>query len=313
VSTTIDLKIKYGSTYYYSIRSVAYVETQAEDSVSGEFYVVGYLLSSKNSITKIVHCIEDIAPPTPADFNTYWDANKQKLILQWNFPINSQRDIKQWQIFRRTSIKEPFQLIKNYVFNDSTIIANDGPSESPDPSLIEKLENPVSFYIDHEFEKNKTTGVFPTFIYAVCSVDAHGHSSNYSIQMQCTFDRFKNKLIKKMISFSGAPKPFPNFYLLSDTFVDVMRTSRKNKSIKIMFTPEYLKIIDNKNNDLNLLKTDKNESYKLSLINLDIQDQQNIEIKINDLRRTDEKIIPLLVPGKQQAFQTKRTVKTRNN
>jgi len=308
IATTIDLKVKYGSTYYYSIRAIYYVETQAEESDTGELYIIAHLLSSKSSITRVVPCIETVAPPPPADFDVRWDANKAQLALEWNFPINPQRDIKKWQIFRRSSIKEAFQLIKVYDFNDSTIVADDGQTEYPSPYLIEKLVNPQTFFIDHEFVKNKSTGEYPTFIYAVCSVDAHGHSSNYSIQVECTFNRFKNKLLKKMVSHSGAPKPFPNYYLLMDTFVDVMRTSRKNNSVKVVFSPEYLKVVDNENNDLRLIKTGLNESYKINLINLDIQDQQNIEINIKDMRLTEDKTKDNLTKDKKTVFRTKRRI-----
>lgn len=311
ITTTVDLKVKYGSTYYYTIRSVAYVESEVEEVDTHEFYLVSYLFSSKNSSVVIVECTESTAPPSPADFDIKWDGNKQELILYWNFPINPQRDIKKWQVFRRKSIYDPYELIHMYDFDDSIIKIPDENTEDPDEDLIEYLTTTKTFYSDLDFKRNKTTGEFPTYIYTICSVDAHGHTSNYTTQFQCSFDRMTNSLKKKLISKSGAPKPFPNFYLLTDTFVDVMSTSNKNKSVKIYFTPEYLEVVNNDNQNLGLLHTKKDSLYKINLINLDLQEQQNIEITLQDMRRTGEKPKNLLTPSRPKLGQ--RKLKPRNN
>lgn len=279
ISTVIDYKIKYGATYQYTIRSVAYLETQAEDVENHEMLLVSYLISSQESKYQLITTIEKTPPPPPADLNARWDNNKRNIIIEWNFPINSQRDIKQWQIFRRNNISEAFELQKVYNFDDSIIKSTDGFSETPNPQYVEIVTNPKNYYIDTEFDKNKK------YIYSVCSVDAHGYSSNYSIQIECSFDKYNNQLIKKMISPSGAPKAYPNINLLADTFVDSIRDSNHSK-LNIYFNPEYLKVTNGQGNDLELLKTDKNYIYSLNLINIDLQEQKTINIKLLDKRTT---------------------------
>ena len=41
--------------------------------------------------------------------------------INWQFPINPQRDIKRFQIFKRFSTSDPFTLIAEYDFDNSTI------------------------------------------------------------------------------------------------------------------------------------------------------------------------------------------------
>jgi hypothetical protein len=91
-------------------------------------------------------------------------------------------------------------------------------------------------------------------------------------------------LITKAISLSNAPKPYPNIYLLRDTFVDAMFDSG-HKQMKIVFNPEYYSVYNNKESVIDLISTSqKNGSYRLQLINLDKQQQQIIDINLDDRR-----------------------------
>lgn len=275
-STTADVKIKYGSTYGYKIKSIVYVELAVEDSEYNSISALSFLVSSKPSNEIIVKTEEYIAPPEVADFKVAWDYFHKAARLTWSFPPNSQRDIKYFQVFRRTSIEEPFELIKMYDFNDSLV-----PlvlPETPDKELIEKLSSPVCYYLDKEFTKESK------YIYSICAIDAHGYSSNYSIQFECYFDKFANKILIKPISLAGAPKAYPNAFLLRDTFADTIRDSN-HTNLEIIFNPEFMQVYDNNNNDLKVLKTDQNSSYKIQMINVDLQTQQTIEIKLIDNRR----------------------------
>ena len=210
--------------------------------------------------------------------------------------MNTQRDIKQWQIFRRTSIDEPFELQKVYDFDDSTVQEKDPGEESVDPRLVEKLTSPKNFYVDFDFNKEAK------FIYSVCSVDAHGLSSNYGMQFEVSFDRYKNKIQKKLISKSGAPKAYPNMLLERDTFVDTIKDTG-HKKLRIVFSPEYLKVKDIENNDLGLLKTDENSVYRLSLINADLQKQTIIDVKLlNKIRTIEQNKVAKLTQNKGQRF-----------
>lgn len=273
ISTTVDYKIKYGARYQYTIRSVAYLESQAEDTETNDIIVVSYMLSSKDSNVVIIDCEENVPPPNPADVNTRWDYTKEQLILEWNFPPNSQRDIKQWQIFRRRNVNEPFELQKIYNFDDSIIKLSDNYTETPNQECIEFMTNPKCFWVDKEFNKDSK------FIYALCSIDAHGYSSNYSIQIQTTFDKYNDKIIKKMISPSGAPKAYPNINLYSDAFVDTIKDSNHTK-MNIYFNPEYLKVTNSRGDSLKLIS----EKYVFNIINIDLQEQTNIDINVKNIK-----------------------------
>jgi hypothetical protein len=153
-------------------------------------------------------------------------------------------------------------------------------SEYPLPELVERVPDFIAFYLDREFGKDSKC------IYAVSSVDAHGLCSNYSLQFEVSFDKFENKLVKRLISVSGAPKQYPNAYLNADTFVDTMKDSG-HTNIQVVFNPDYLKLVTGENSDLRLLKTDRvNGKYRLQLINIDLQSQQSVDITLQDSRLT---------------------------
>jgi hypothetical protein len=285
VSTTVDTEIKYGSRYKYNIRSIAIVEAFAyeidEQGVStGDLVVLRFLVSSGPSRSVTVNCTEKVPPPPPTDLSFRWDRGSDALFFTWSFPVNTQRDIKQWQVFRRRNINEPFELQQVFDFNDSVVKIPF--AERPYSELVENLNGPQNFYYDYEFTKDSK------FIYAVCSIDARGLTSRYSQQFECSFDKFQNRLKLKLISSSGAPKPYPNMLLKSDTFVDTIKDSG-HKKLEIIFNPEYLKVVNNEGDNLRLLRKGRSSVYKISLINTDLQEQETINIKLLDKRRESNK------------------------
>jgi hypothetical protein len=255
---------------------VAYVEIQAVEETLGTIAAIGFLIASKTSPAVTIVCNENLAPPPPADFDQRWDYKLNRLRLNWSFPVNTQQDIKKFQVFRRKTVEEPFQLIKMYNFDDSVVQTQD--NEIPYPELVEIVKSPILTFTDNEFTKNSK------YIYAVCSLDAHGFTSGYSTQFEISFDKSRNKLQKTLISISGAPKAYPNIYLNRDTFIDSIKDEWHEK-LKIYFNPEYLRVYDNDSNDLKLLKAGKADKYVFQLINLDLQKQESIEIKIKDLTK----------------------------
>ncbi len=282
VNTTVDLNVAYGKTYVYTIRTVAILRIKATiDETEGVALGVG-LISSRKSSKVIVECIEKLPPPCPVDFNVNWDYKNNAPCITWNFPVNKQRDIKRFQIFRRSSINEPFQLIKEYNFDDSIIKYEN--FETPDISLVEKLNYPKTIFLDLDFKRTSN------FIYTLCSIDAHGFSSNYSTQLKVSFDILKNKVRKELISFAGAPKSYPNMYLNYDTFVDTINVSGFTK-LNVFFDPEYLNVFDQNNSDLRLITKSNidNGKYKLTFINTDIMEQEDVDIFINDMRPTNKR------------------------
>lgn len=277
VGTTLDIHVKYYSTYVYSIRTIAEFTVPVVVEDTGELAIAKMLICSKPSPKIKVECVEFVPPPSPTDFNFMWDFEKSNIVLSWTFPPNSQRDIKKFQIFRRSSIREPFQLLHMYDFDDSDIKAKY--NENVFPGLVEQTSQPKLLYIDPDFKRDSK------FIYTVASIDAHGMTSNYSDQFEVTFDRFKNRLMKKRISASGAPKHYPNMYLLADTFVDMM-LDEGHRAVDVMFDPEHLSLFDFERRDLGLLATsNEGAKYRLQFINLDLQKQRVLEITVDDLRK----------------------------
>lgn len=282
----VDFKVAYGATYAYAIRTIAEVEFLVTDEDTDEFYAATVLISSSPSPRIIVQCNENVPPPPPADFNVSWDYNKRHPRLMWCFPTNTQRDIKYWQIFRRFSIDEPFELLKQFDFDDSEVKTPG--FEEVNLNLIEKMTSPQNYFIDLEFGKDSKA------IYAVCAIDAHGLTSNYSTQFEVSFDRHSNKIVKKLISTSGAPKPYPNMMLNQDTFVDVMKDSGHSRCT-VYFDPEYLRMFNlNKGDgneefgtekeDVRLLATrQRGGKYRMQFINTDLQKSAEVDIFVDDL------------------------------
>lgn len=277
VGNTIDVKIKYYSTYVYAIRTIAEFTIPTIVEETGELAIAKLLISSQPSPKIKIDCVEVVPPPSPTDFNFLWDYENSNLVLSWTFPPNVQRDVKKFQIFRRSSINEPYQLLQMYDFDDSDVKAKGG--ETVFQSLTEQMSSPKLIYTDVDFKRDSK------FIYALACIDAHGMTSNYSNQFEVTFDRFKNKLVKKRISASGAPKHYPNMYLLADTFVDMI-ADEGHREVDIVFEPEHLSLFDSEKRDLGLLATTNNGSkYRLQFINVDLQKQRVVEISIDDLRK----------------------------
>lgn len=277
-----DPNVKYGSTYSYQVRVISLISFEAVQLSSSnveEIYTVYALVSSKPSEKTVVACIEEIPPPPPTDFKVSWDYNYNKPRLTWNFPITAQRDVKQFQIFRRKNINLPFELIRQYDFDDSAIKTLSG--ETPNSFVVDTLPEPKTHFIDYEFNRNDT------YIYSLCCIDAHGLSSNYSAQFEVKFDDYTNKIVTKLISTNSAPKSLPNLYLQEDAFIDTIKISGFS-SVEVYFEPEvYQYYSENDISKKDLLSTDLNsgkENYILQLINTDLQEQKKIKINILDER-----------------------------
>lgn len=281
-SSAVDFDVAYGRTYVYAIRTIAEIRARVTIDDSAAIVTALGLISSRKSPRVFVNCHDVVPPSAPVDFNIVWDFKRNAPRLMWSFPVNPQRDIKHFQVFRRRSINEPFELIKQYSFDDSQVKTQS--LETPAPSLVETITAPMTTFLDHSFRKDDQA------IYSVCSIDAHGLSSNYSIQFHVTFDTFKNRVIKKLVSFSGAPKSYPNMYLNNDMFVDSMKTSRHNR-VRVFFDPEYLSVTDVHQNDLRLLSTKNRDGgrYRLQFLNTDLAEQEVIDININDARLTKDR------------------------
>ena len=275
-----DSSVMYGGAYQYRVRAVTVTQFEAlqlnSDGTKSRGVVVARVLVSSRGKTCAIVATENIPPPPPDEINFDYLYESEDLIFSWGLPNNPQRDIKKFQIFRRKNISQPFQLLEEYDFDDSLIKTSN--PEMIHPSLVRKMRYAATFYLDKEFHKEAA------YIYAVCAIDAHGLSSNYSEQFLVSFDVFKNRLQKGYISQPGAPKPYPNLYLNMDLFVDTMKDSGHNR-MTIFFDPEYLEVYDENDNKLELIYADcDNPSYVMSIINTDLLESEILNITICEKR-----------------------------
>jgi hypothetical protein len=284
-SSILDPNVAYGRRYRYRVITLYACKFQVSQqiAVSSTFgleedrTITKYALFASSGTDTTVTCEENIAPPPPVDLRFRFRADNTGLNITWNFPLNLQQDIKKFQIFRRRTAADPFQLIKVYDFDDSEI-------KTPDPELvperfISRSLFPVTLHSDTEFTKDSK------FIYAVCAIDAHGLTSNYSVQLEATYDRYKNRINTRVISRSSAPKTYPNIFLNQDTFVDTMKMSGYTR-LRVYFNPEYVAVTNQSGVDLGHVKFNNSSgddnTYKLMITNTDFQQSKTVDIKINN-------------------------------
>ena len=285
VSTTADFKVKFHTRYSYQIRTIAQLTLPAIDDSNGDVATVKVLVSSKPSHKVYVSTTVLDPPPPPGDIDFIWNYETNKLTVTWAFPVWSQRDVKQFQVFRRSTINHPFQLQKQYNFDDSQVKFPD--HENPDPHLVEYLSSPCQFYTDDEFDWKNQTSEDKGFIYTVACIDAHGQTSPLGAQYRVWWDPFKNALQKKHISHLGAPKPYPNLYLDGDVFANTVKVQgAQATTCKLYFNPEFYYLYDDQNRMEHVIATkQKHGSYKLQFINMDNGKSQDIDITIDDQLR----------------------------
>jgi len=264
----IDTDVLYGVEYKYAISVVYLVKLFGYNE--GNIVSADVLIESRESPSISILCNE-VTPPVAPDGLEFYLLQNGSLMIEWDYPINSTEDIKRFQIFRRSSILSPFQIIGQLDFDDSTIRTKR--SENIYDFLNIDLNEPMASFNDVSFD------IDSKHIYAVCSVDAHDLSSPYSEQFMVSFDKFSASLNIEFISEKNAPKPYPNFVLRNSLTEDVIRDSNHN-SVSCYFDPEYLKVMDGDGHEIDFLQSSADEvSYKLQLIHLNMQ--QNIVADIN--------------------------------
>jgi hypothetical protein len=269
-----DFTVLYGAKYTYLVRSIYTVTCQM---FLNENFVEGKILFSSNPSNLVSITAEDTSPPPPPeDLRFRYDYTKNEMTLSWSLPINKTQDITRFQVFRRNNLLEPFVLLKEYDFDQS--IVKTQRNEEPLPINVIKTTTPVRRHTDYDFRRNSD------YIYAVCSVDAHGYVSNYSAQHRVSFNKQKNSLSIECVSDSGAPRPYPNLYVnLPGTLTLDSITRSGIKKMSITFDPEYLKVTTSDGKDLNFLDTNNSKIFA-SIIDTTRAEQVSIPITINDLR-----------------------------
>lgn len=284
----IDPKVAYGQTYVYEVSTVTLVEMTIdvdEDLEEPSIRFIRFLVQSNPSKDAKIMCVETEAPPPPdAIFYTY-DYDRDSLVVDWRHPITSQRDIKGFQVFRRSTINDPFELLMQYDFDNSILKYPIG--ESPSKNRVKKVLYPVMTYEDLDFGRSSS------YIYTVCSIDAHGYLSNYGTQNEVKFDRNTNRIRIRNISQPGAPRQYPNMFISPTESEningvrlteDVIRDSMHTK-MRVYFDPEYHRVGNHKTGDLKHLANDSDGGvYKFEVLNLDRQKSKTLTIKLKNRR-----------------------------
>jgi hypothetical protein len=287
----VDTLVKYGSKYQYFIRTVVKIVIPEFDLNEVAIRDVTYFAMS-SPVTALQVCDEAVPPPPPVDINFVWDYRRRKLNIVWGMPPNPQRDIKQFQIFRRKSINEPFELLKQQCFDFSTkkyltgedVDGNREDMTQEELSFVEYQQYPTMSFIDEGFVVSSEDLTSSKYIYTIASVDAHGFISNYGAQFEVTFDFYKNKLIKKLMSVKGAPRPYPNLLLRVDLFKDVIMTEgASSQKMKVYFMPEYYKVRYDNGLVTSLVgSAQQNAYYKMQFINTQNQKTDSLKIVVDD-------------------------------
>jgi hypothetical protein len=303
VGLSADFKVKFHTRYCYTIRTIAQLTLPAIDDNSGDVATAKVLVSSKPSNKIYVNTTLLVPPPPPSDVDFIWNYGTNKLTVVWAFPTWSQRDIKQFHVFRRGKLNHPFQMQKTYNFDDSVVKFPDG--FTPDPSLVEYLLSPCQFYTDDDFDWQTQITPDKGFIYTVACTDAHGQASSLGAQYRVWWDPFKNVLQKQHVSHLGAPWAYPNLYLDGDVFTDTIKVhGPSSKTMQLYFNPEYYYLYDDYNHLEHVIATkQKGGSYKLQFINMDSGKSQDIDIVIDDqLRVGGQKVLatPMVQLGQKR-------------
>ena len=276
VRIAYDSEVAYGMTYEYSARTIAKFRIPLTDYDTGEVFIATFLLASRPASVSKTTVTENRRPEPPNDINFYYNYDDDNLSITWAPPVNTQRDIKYLQIFRRTTTEEPFTLLAHYDWDDSII--RTAAKESIDPDLIRTSNSMPTYFIDAEFNKTKS------YIYALTVIDARQLTSTYTTQFRVYFDTSANKIIKEFISYAGSPKQYPNWYLKENFFVDSMKDSTHQK-LTVYFNPEAYTLIREGSNEIPAFCTtsiDPLSKYVFQMINTDRLDEAQIDITIND-------------------------------
>jgi len=268
-----DNAVRYGETYFYMVYPV-YVTTQPSKD---DFHIVNtYILCDYPYITKNITCKEFKRPVPPSKVFFKYNENNKEMKISWSKPLEVQGDVKGYQVFKRFNFNEPFKLVKQIEFHSE----NDAyeKNENITKEDIEKSSSHKSFFIDRDFDPSKIQ------IYTICSIDAHGYTSNYSEQLGVIYNFQEKKCMIDLVSRSGAPLHMPNiliprktrFFDNDDNIVSITPVERNVKKFTLYLTPEYVNITDD---NLTFPNNTLSDNYKLSIYKL-----ENGETVLNNLK-----------------------------
>ncbi len=266
-----DESIAYGKTYRYVL---SYVYLYTTVATNNRFILNKFLVCGHPAISSDIVCKEFVSPPPPNGLQFIYDDKQKYLKINWEEPKDYQDDAKGYQILKRKSIKEPFQVISYLLGHNSNDLFE--PEEEIDFAITRNTPGEIKYsYNDYEFKPGEVT------IYSIRTIDAHGLFSDYSSQIAMTWDPFERKLVIDQVSPSGAKRDKPNSLARSKTLffdhelniVENLTFLKNVDKISLYLTPDYVQI---KNGDNSIPVLENNSSYKFTVF------------KINDLTKFEK-------------------------
>ncbi len=271
-----DDAVRYGGFYSYTIRAlyeITLYATAESDSSRGLDLARVKMFFATSGLNTDIFCIENTPPQPPEDIYFRF-LPEGSLFIGWKFPFNKQRDIKKFQVFRRTSVSEPFTLISQIDFDDSLVKTPS--SENVPRRITASKKYPTCFYVDTQFNVNSK------YIYSIVSVDAHGYTSNYSTQFEVSVNLFTEELVIRDVVRKGCPKPYPNLYLNQDFFLDLGKDTGHSR-MTVYFDPDYTDLLDVDGNSLGVISFNKKRpTYKIHVLETNLAQDQIINITTPD-------------------------------
>lgn len=258
-----DVNVLYGKNYKYDISCVYNLEIKSFiDSKYYSFFIESSIKST------FITTVENKSPDPPSDFFINWDYVNNCPNLFWRFPVETQRDIKAFQIFKRSSNLEAYKLICQQNFNDYSLLLN----ESIPTNLQKKSDN--LYYKDNKFDLDKEV------IYALACVDAHGNFSNLSKQIKVYFNKFTKKIETNVISQQNAPKFYPNLFLNDEFLLEAIDTDRINE-LTIYLDADTINVINLNSNTSSNIATIQGE-FKINVLDLELEDSLTLNVNVNN-------------------------------
>lgn len=289
ISEFIDPNVKYGHTYFYKARQLYIVKFPQVTYVLGDgslkYNVMTAAIASSSPKPASIQAAE-IDPPIPPStlICSFIYKEGNGIRLDWAMPSNPTRDIKKYQVFRRSSIQLPFEIIAEYDFTDAGYTQFDQ-REFIDKNIVHRVSVPQYSHVDRDFSRESS------YIYSVVAVDAHGLTSNYGTQIEAKFDRFANKLKTRVVSQAGAPKAYPNYFvdpqeleeIGTDRLIEDVIKDSGHGTMRIYFNPDAYTVSSDEDGTASepLVLSSRRGEYKMQIINLDRQISRNLTISIS--------------------------------
>ena len=285
-----DNQLNYANSYSYEISPVFYLGLYSYFGYrSFNFPLITHNLTYSSSMrSQFIRAVDYYAPEPPNAVTAKFLTKQFKAEIRWSHPTNPQNDVIGFQIYRRQRLDQAFELIKVYLkkeiseFKHMELFADNMPPEVIEISVDNSMKDFYRF-IDNEVDLTKET-----YIYAICSIDAHGMVSNYSSQIGLRYSKIYNSLIVDQVSMQNAPRSYPNLYVQrksqlfenDDLVFDFTPNFRNKEKMNIYFTPDAFKVKNKLTNQESEIFNPVNQ-YQISIARLNDLSVKNIKFKLN--------------------------------